>query len=196
MARTLRQRIGKRRPFESPHEEAYLNILLTASTLEAGPDRVLKERQLTQPSYNVLRILAGEGRPLSCAEIRERMVARVPDVTRLIDRLVERGLVHRERSAEDRRIVTAAITGAGRDAIAGLDRKLRRVHEEQLNSLDAPELHQLSRLLEKARASHEAPRGKRAPGSGSDSDSSPNTSSDIGPSTSCDIGPGSGSATR
>jgi len=148
---TLQQRIQKKNPLESLHEEAYLNLHLTLSVLEAAPAKLLKNAGFTHASYNVLRILAGEGKPLRCADIRERMITRVPDVTRLIDRLLERGFVERERSETDRRVVRTSITQKGREAIKGLDLQLRDLLAQQLAGLDESELSQLSALLSKAR---------------------------------------------
>ncbi len=151
----LRDRIQRRRAFESVREEAYLSLLLTTSLLDSAVSALLKEKGLSQPAYNALRILAGDDESLTCSEIRERMVARVPDVTRLVDRLVERGLVSRERSQRDRRVVRVAITPAGRDAIAGLETRLIEHHDRSLASLSDDEAGQLTALLNRVRASLE-----------------------------------------
>lgn len=153
----LAGRIHRRRAFESSREEAYLSLMLTVSLLESGVTALLKERDLTQPAYNALRILAGDDTSLTCSEIRDRMIARVPDVTRLIDRLVDRGLVSRERSQRDRRVVRVAITPAGRAAIAGLADRLIEHHDHTLASLTDDETNQLIALLTRARAGVESP---------------------------------------
>ncbi|MCB1047747.1 MAG: MarR family transcriptional regulator, partial [Calditrichaeota bacterium] len=76
--------------------------------------QLLKVEGLSQPQYNVLRILRGAGEQgRSCSEIGERLVARVPDITRLLDRLEASGWVARERSSEDRRVVLTWLTDAG-----------------------------------------------------------------------------------
>ena len=171
MIDNLQSRIGKKQPFASTHEEAYLNVLLTTSLLESGVVRVLKSRGFTQASYNVLRILAGDDHALSCAQVRDRMVARVPDVTRLIDRLMDRGYVTRERADSDRRVVRVSITTAGRDAISGLDTELIRLHESQLSSLTPNDLTTLIEILSRARTGLEAP----PPAGSSNSTTSPHT---------------------
>ena len=89
---TLGDEIGKSKPFETPEQEAYLNLLRTASVLSEGFARLFAAHGLSETAYNALRILrgAGEGGRM-CQEIGGQLVARVPDVTRLVDRLERRG---------------------------------------------------------------------------------------------------------
>lgn len=88
---------------------------------------------------------------LPSLEIRERMLARVPDVTRLVDRLEQAGLAERARSAEDRRVVRVTITAAGKKLLAALNRPLRKQHQELLGHLSERELRDLTRRLAKVR---------------------------------------------
>src|SRR5262245_37761679 len=113
----LRKAIGKRRPFESPREEAVLNVLRTADRLQIRFARLFREHGLTGSQYNVLRILRGEGAPLPILEVASRMIAEVPGITGLIDRLEAMGLVSRHRCERDRRVVYAAITAEGVAAV-------------------------------------------------------------------------------
>ena len=134
----LQAEIGKILPFELPEEELYLNLLRTSSLLELPFLRLFKAHHLSESTYNVLRILRGEGsKGASCGLIRQRLVSRVPDVTRLIDRLVERGLVERDRADSDRRIVLNRITPRGRDILAKVDEPLRQLHLSQFSQLRA-----------------------------------------------------------
>ena len=89
---------------------------------------------------------------LCCGEIGERMVQRVPDVTRLVDRLEKQGLVERTRDAVDRRMVIVKIGAAGLDLLASLDGPVEALHRRQLGHLKKSELDQLRRLLKKAGA--------------------------------------------
>ena len=148
----LKDEIKKRRPFDSPAEEAYLNLLRTATVLAAEFERLFKDAGLSEPQYNVLRILRGAGGDgLPCLEVGARMITRVPDVTRLVDRLEAAGLVERRRTSEDRRVVMISITKKGLDAIAPLDAELTAIHKRQMGHMTRRELEELSRLLEKAR---------------------------------------------
>ena len=148
----LKDEIKKKRPFDSPSEEAYLNLLRTATTLAAEFERLFKQAGLSEPQYNVLRILRGAGGDgLPCLEVGARMITRVPDVTRLVDRLEAAGLVERNRTSEDRRVVMVKITKKGLDAIAVLDQPLLEIHKRQMGHMTRRELEDLSRLLVKAR---------------------------------------------
>lgn len=158
----LSQRIAKRGPFSSLEQEAYLNLVLTREVLGEAWLRLFKTAGLSESTYNILRILRGcYPEPLPVLEIRRRMVNRVPDVTRLLDRLEQRKLVRRERCASDRRVVFCHITEKGLKAIAGLDSTTLQLHTTQLSHLTPEELRQLSALLEKARKPWDA--GEVAP---------------------------------
>ncbi len=150
--RTLQHEIGKKRPFESAAEEAYLNIVRTATALQGEVASVIKKHGLTGSSYNALRILRGH-HPAGCAcgVISDHMVVRVPDVTRLLDRLERSGLVVRDRDSVDRRVVIVKITKTGLDLIAKLDKPLLAAHERQLAHMTKSELKTLNALLVKAR---------------------------------------------
>src|SRR3954454_22207714 len=117
----LHDELKKRGPFDSPEQEAALNIARTADRFGICFARLFREHGLTPSQYNVLRILRGEGAPLPTLEVADRMLAAVPGITGLIDRLEGMGLVCRERSTEDRRVVFAAITPKGLDLLARLD---------------------------------------------------------------------------
>ena len=98
-----------------------MNIARTADRFGIRFARLFREYGLTPSQYNVLRILRGEGKPLPILEVADRMLAAVPGITGLIDRLEGMGLVARERSTEDRRVVFVAITAKGLDLLARLD---------------------------------------------------------------------------
>jgi DNA-binding MarR family transcriptional regulator len=154
---TLQSEIKKKRPFELPEEEAYLNLLRTHSVLITGFDRLFKQHGVSEPKYNVLRILRGAGgEGLPSLEIAARMITRVPDVTRIVDRLETSGHVRRQRTKEDLRVVIVSITKKGLDLLAKLDEPIRALHRRQLQHLSRKELGELSGLLEKARTPEES----------------------------------------
>ena len=147
----LQQEIKKKKPFDLPEQEAYLNIIRTASFLDGAFDGLFKKYGLTNAQYNVLRILRGEGARMPSLAVAERLVTRVPDITRLVDRLEQGGLVKRERSTEDRRVVYVSVTAKGLALLADLDEPVRMLHREQLQHMPKKELGELSRLLVRAR---------------------------------------------
>src|SRR5207248_5732343 len=113
--------------------------------------RLFREYGLTPSQYNVLRILRGEGRPLPILEVADRMLAAMPGITGLIDRLEGMGLVARERSTEDRRVVFVAITPKALDLLTRLDEPVEALHKRLVGHLSQAELKELIRLLGKAR---------------------------------------------
>jgi DNA-binding MarR family transcriptional regulator len=148
----IQAEIKQTKPFPSVEEEAFLNVLRTANALSQGAAELLKQHDLTQTQYNVLRILRGAGeKGLTAGEVGERMITRDPDVTRLLDRLEKRGLVERWRCTEDRRVVWTRITPAGAETIAPLDRPVTELHVAQLSHLGRDRLNQLIELLEAVR---------------------------------------------
>lgn len=155
---TLQEEIRKRKPFERPEEEAHLNLQRTADRLAEPFERLMGEFNLSGPQYNVLRILRGHGgKGLPCSEIVGQMLTRMPDMTRLVDRLEQAGLVQRCRTAEDRRVVLVCITPAGLEVLAKLDKPIRELHLVTLGHLTRAELAELNRLLVKARHGGEKP---------------------------------------
>jgi DNA-binding MarR family transcriptional regulator len=152
MSGNLGREIHQEKPFASPEEEAFLGLQRTASLLLQSLGRALKGHDLTPAQYNTLRILRGaEPDALTCGEIGERLVSPGPDVTRLLDRLEQRGLVTRLRDGEDRRVVRARITAPGLDLLAALDEPVGRMLAALLGNLGADRLRTLVELLGEAR---------------------------------------------
>jgi DNA-binding MarR family transcriptional regulator len=147
----LQQELKKKRPFESPEQEANLNILRTSDQFQNRFGRLFREFGLTSSQYNVLRILRGEGRPMPSLEIADRMIQVVPAITGLIDRLEKQDLVRRRRCVEDRRVVYVEITDKALHLLRDIDEPLMELHRDLIGHLTRSELKQLSQLLEKAR---------------------------------------------
>jgi len=149
--RGLGDEIKKRDPFDSPEQEVALNLARTSDRHFGGFTRLFKGHGITAAQYNVLRILRGAGEALPCQEIAGRMITQLPDITRLVDRLEEAGLVERSRTAEDRRVVLTKVTEPGLRLLGGLDGPVSALHKAQLGHLTGDELAELNRLLVKAR---------------------------------------------
>jgi MarR family transcriptional regulator, organic hydroperoxide resistance regulator len=114
MPSRLQAEIKQTKPFPSRSSEALLSVLRTAAVLEHHLNEVLRPCGITALQYNVLRILRGAGPNGWCGrEISERLVSKVPDVSRLLDRMESMQLLRRGRDATDRRHVTARITPKG-----------------------------------------------------------------------------------
>lgn len=152
MPSRLRDEIKQAKPFESLEQEAQLSIQRTAAVLDHAFADALKPHGITPTQYNVLRILRGAGAAGLCRnEVRDRLVAQVPDVTRLLDRMEEGGLVERERDTGDRRLVNTRITRAGLALLERLEDPIAAVHRRQLGHLGARRLRELIDLLAEAR---------------------------------------------
>jgi DNA-binding MarR family transcriptional regulator len=162
MVKQLREEIRQSRPFETLEQEALLSIERTAAVLMHRFADSLKAHDITPTQYNVLRILRGAGEHGLCRhEIRDRLVAQVPDVTRLLDRMEEAGLVARERDVTDRRLVTTRITKEGLRLLKRLDEPVTEVHRRELGHMTQAHLRTLIDLLAEARSRAQPSHGER-----------------------------------
>lgn len=149
----LQDELKKKRPFDLPEQEAILNILRTNDQFQNRFGRLFREYDLTPSQYNVLRILRGEGKPMPCLEIGDRMIQVVPAMTGLVDRLEKLELVKRERCTQDRRVIYIELTAKAKQLLDRMDAPVTELHRQLIGHLTQTELKQLSRLLEKARLS-------------------------------------------
>ncbi|MDX1944522.1 MAG: MarR family transcriptional regulator [Pirellulaceae bacterium] len=147
---------GRPRRFDSPQQEAYLSLWRTYDRLRMHEDELFARYDLTAQQYNALRLLKAEQPArLPTLALASRLVSHAPDITRLLDRLEERGLVVRERLADNRRVVQVGITEAGLALLKQLDQPVRQCHQRQLGHLSATQIQSLVDLLRIARQPHE-----------------------------------------
>jgi len=139
------------RPFANAEVEAYLNLVRTADLLRRVVAEHLRQHDLTPAQYNVLRILRGATGPLCCSEITERLVTFEPDVTRLLDRLENAGLVTRTKDSHDGRIRRVHISERGLQMLDQLDEPIAQLHHQRLGRLNPERLDQLISALEDLR---------------------------------------------
>lgn len=133
--------------------DTHLNVLVAASRFTEDMEQVCRTEGLSVQQFHVLWVVclhpdAAEGVPMGA--IADGLVNRASDTTRLIDRLVEHGLVRRKPSPTDRRSVLVSPTAKGNRALARLAPRLREFHRRQWSNLTTAELDQLGRLLAKA----------------------------------------------
>ena len=144
----LKASLKQSRPFNSLYQEAFLNLARTYTVLSDGLDLVLGPQGLSMTQYNILRMLRGAGPEGLCRnEIGRRLITRMPDVTRLLDRMERDGLISRVRSTEDRRLVNTILTAHGRQIVDNLDREIAKEHERTLGHLNKTQLTALVELL-------------------------------------------------
>lgn len=151
---TLAIELGKRNPFPTVQEEAFVAIVRTASIIRGQANRLLRAFRLTEPSYNVLRILRGAGAEGRCGhEIADQVISEVPDMTRLIDRLQKLGHCQRRRVDGDRRLVRVFITESGLALLSQLDAIIVDLHRKQFAEIPETVLEELLQGLESVRDS-------------------------------------------
>ena len=152
MGGRLKTEIKQSKPFASLELEALLNLERTADLVMRKTAGALKSAELSPTQYNVLRILKGAGPDgLACREIGERMITKDPDITRLLDRMEDRGLVVRARDEKDRRVVTSRITAKGAKLAEEMEQPLLKMHKQVIGHLGEKNLQALVDLLEMVR---------------------------------------------
>jgi len=140
----------KQKKFESAQQKAILNLIYTHNWVSSLHEAFFKEYDLTMQQYNVLRILRGKHPESICAgEVKEVMLDRNPDLTRLCDRLLKKGLIERATNDENRRQVLLKITKGGLDLLKEMDPFVQS--SLKLNGLTEKECLLLSDLLDKLR---------------------------------------------
>lgn len=148
--------LRRSRRFDSLEQEVFLNLWRTYDRLGALEEDLFSKHDLTPQQYNALRLLRSQHpEPLPTLALAGRLVSRAPDITRLLDKLEQRGLVRRERPANNRRVVWIAITDAGVKLLDQLRESVRDCHVRQLGHLSQKQLRNLAALLRAARLPHE-----------------------------------------
>lgn len=150
--------------WKSPYQKAAVNTLFTSRVLEDQTARRLKSHDLSNQQFNILRILRGQkGKPASVKLLVERMLDKSSNASRLVDKLLEKGLVQRTTCPDDRRAVEVRITESGLTLLDVLDRQMDQ--ERQICKGFTPEeATQLSGLLDKFRSAlREADRATDSP---------------------------------
>jgi len=151
----IQRELKQTRPFRTRGGQAAVGLMRTADLLHRLLEQALEPSGLTPQQYNVLRILRGaQPEPLPTLEIAERMIERAPGITRLLDRLEAKKLVHRDRCESDRRQVLCTITATGLELLRDADRVVTDVESRSLGRLSDAETRQLIRLLDAIREGH------------------------------------------
>ena len=138
------------RKFRNEYQKAILNILYTNNWLSEKIAIIFDEWEITPRQFNILRILRGEGKPLSTLQIRQRMLDKMSDTSRIVDRLVKKGMVRKTPNAEDRRLVDVVITPRGKKLLEKID-PLENEVDKMISHLTQEEASTLNSLLDKLR---------------------------------------------
>ncbi|MHC2991564.1 MarR family transcriptional regulator [Pontibacter sp. HJ8] len=139
--------------FRSAFHKASLNLMFTGEWLMARIDSLLKPYDISSQQYNVLRILRGQqGQPINLFEIQERMLNRMSNATRLVEKLRQKGLVTRELCEENRRKVEISITDKGLQLLDKLDPLMQQLEENLFKDVSESDAENLSNTLDSIRA--------------------------------------------
>jgi MarR family 2-MHQ and catechol resistance regulon transcriptional repressor len=134
--------------FKNDKVKALLNIIYTANWIKSQQSSFFKPFNISSQQYNILRILRGANEPLMVQTIKERMIERAPNATRLMDKLIDKKLIERIRCDHDRRVVHINITKNGFELLSKIDVSF---NEDLLENLTLKEALLLSNLLDKIR---------------------------------------------
>ncbi len=134
--------------FPNNRIKALLNIIYTASWINSYQNDFFKPYGISPQQYNILRILNGAKEPLKVQTIKDRMLERSPNATRLMDKLCAKDCIKRLTSEHDRRVVKIVITDEGRKLLKAIP---NTINKDLLKNLTEEEAEQLSNLLDKMR---------------------------------------------
>jgi MarR family transcriptional regulator, 2-MHQ and catechol-resistance regulon repressor len=141
----------KQSRFKSENQRAMINLLFTYGWTLERIKQVVAEEGITHQQYNILRILRGSlPSPLSTLQIRARMLDKMSDTSRIVDRLIVKGLVKKGTCRTDRRLVDVTITEKGKKLLEKLDARQNEM-EEIFGNLTRDEARTLNSLLDKIR---------------------------------------------
>jgi uncharacterized lipoprotein YddW (UPF0748 family)/predicted transcriptional regulator len=138
------------RKFRTEYQKARINIIYTYNWLSERIDSIFEEWDITPRQFNILRILRGEGKPLSTLQIRQRMLDKMSDTSRIVDRLLKKGLVRKTPNGEDRRLVDVVITPKGKKLLEKID-PFEEYADKIMKNLSEEETKTLNSLLDKLR---------------------------------------------
>ncbi|MBI1288336.1 MAG: MarR family transcriptional regulator [Flavobacteriales bacterium] len=147
----LEEEIKQEKGFSSERHKAVVNIMFTDSWIRSMLNDLLKPHKLTNQQYNVLRILRGSTpKPLSTSCIRGRMLDKMSDASRIVDRLVQKGLVSRKTCSVDKRLVDVFITKAGLKLLEAIDVQMENFNKKVV-TITEEEAATLNSILDKLR---------------------------------------------
>ncbi len=136
--------------FRNNLQKASVNLIFTSNWLNERIKQIIDEGDITTQQYNILRILRGSKKPISTLQIRDRMLDKMSDTSRIVDRLIKKGLVAKTVCVTDKRLVDICISNTGLDLLAQLDSRNQDI-DNVLNNLTEDEAMELSKLLDKIR---------------------------------------------
>ncbi|MGH2623246.1 MAG: MarR family winged helix-turn-helix transcriptional regulator [Sphingobacterium sp.] len=149
------EEIIKVRQFASPWHRATINVVYTSNWLSLILEKRAASKDITLQQFNVLRVLRGQfPKPVTNGLLKDRLLTQTPDISRLVDRIVNKGLISRGKNKTDKRAVDLLITQKGLDLLADIE-SLMMLDDVLPNNLTSEEYIQLSDLLDKLRGNND-----------------------------------------
>lgn len=138
---------------DNPHVRATVNVRYTSNWMSTIQNKFMAKYDLTMPQFNILRILRGAKESITVNTVKQRMVEKSPNTTRLMDKLIDKGLIERERCSDDRRVVYVKISEEGLKLLQKIDKEMEVSGNDVLvmKNLTEDEACLLSDLLDKLR---------------------------------------------
>ncbi len=136
--------------FRNEFQKSVINLIYTYNWISEKSKKFLDKYDITSQQFNILRILRGAGDPLSTLQIRQRMLDRMSDTSRIVDRLLKKGLVEKVVCETDKRLVDVSISEKGSRLLEQLD-KYQDEMDGIVKNLSEPEAQMLNTLLDKIR---------------------------------------------
>jgi len=136
--------------FRNEYQKAAINFIYTFNWMNEKMKNVFAREDITPQQFNILRILRGAGVPISTLQIRQRMLDKMSDTSRMVDRLLKKGLVKKNICPDDKRLVDVSITTKGKKVLEKLDRYDEEM-DKILGNLSEDEVKKLNKLLDQIR---------------------------------------------
>ena len=140
--------------FRNEYQKSAIHLIFTYNWLNEKMKSIFEREDITSQQFNILRILRGAGNPLSTLQIRQRMLDRMSDTSRIVDRLLAKGLVKKNTCESDKRLVDVVITEKGHQLLQHLD-QIEGEMDALFNNITTEEAKTLNTLLDKIRSSND-----------------------------------------
>jgi len=146
----IKEAIGQSKPFRNSRHKVIVNVLFSHNWLIAQLRAFFKPFDITEKQYNILRILNGAGGPISTSTIRNRLLDKMSDTTRVIDRMIKKGLVQKSINESDRRLVNITLSPKGKKLLDHVDTHMANL-DNIVDALAPDQADTLSELLDNMR---------------------------------------------
>lgn len=147
----IEEAIKQTKPFESEFQKVGVNLLYTSNWVGMKMQKFFKSFNLTQKQFNIMRILKGAGKPVSTSFIRERLLDRMSDVSRIVDRMESKSIVKKSSCETDKRLVDVELTCEGSQLLDYVNKELK-ILDKMFARLTLQEIETLNKLLDKIRS--------------------------------------------